>query len=522
MLTIANLEANYYLPQGAPDRMAVQKRLDGVAARLPEVLSGRLHPLGSDEGCVYRIRHLQLDLWVDLLSTTKGEMAHKWGRLLLQTISRALLYGSTGDVVRYDDHAHFLAAFLGDLLDGTAWSRWMYEEFSPLRGLPVGQVAAQLLAPRPELLGPVADRLRRGGQLERLLQALSPADVALIWQQGLGFEPPDITWQPPTDLLLAVLQAMGTGVALEATTTGWPRNLLRLYLTVALAQPRLAGKPAVAGIIHHLVRLHQLWQQRPSPPLWAALARREIDVPTALNAFLAGLDDELVPAGHWLREALATPAGREYVAQLTAAVIPPTVVTTDEATTREQRPLRLVTSSAGLALLMPTIRDLGVHEWLDASARYQVLLAILGEARQPSAQRDSAISWLAGVPRGEEEQARNAPVVWPDLAHWIDADELTESAEQATDHFGALPGGKMALVILRRFAAGLRGFAESSPSYLVQQFVHLPGELEVDDESIHVHLSHAPLGVVLRMAGRDGEQGTISWLEERLLVIHLP
>jgi hypothetical protein len=522
MLTIANFEANYYLPQGVPDRMAAQKRLDGLVARLPSVLNGRLRPPASDETAVYRIRHLQLDLWVDALDMADSTIAHNWSRLLLHAVTRALLYGGPGDVVRYDNHAHFLAAFLGDLLNGTAWSRWMYAEFAPLSGLPVGQVTAQLLAPRPELLSPVAVILQRGRQLERLLQALRPADVELIWQRGLGFDPPDTTWRPPAELLTTVLQAVGAGAALETATGDWQRNLLRLYLAVTLVHPKLAGNTVVAGIIHHLARLHLLWQKRPSPPLWAALVRQEIDSPSPLDELLAGLDGELAAVSDWLRVALATPTGRAYLAQLTPAVVPHDVTAGEEAAATKQKPRRMITSFSGLAFLLPIMRDIWPHEWLDAAGRYQVLLAALGKARQPLAWRDVAVSWLAGLIPREEEQARTAPVDWPDVAQWTDADELANAAEHAAGHLGPLPGSAVTLLVLRRFAAGLRGFTESSPGYLAQQFITLPGQIHADDESIHVHLNQAPLGVVLRMAGRDGEQGPVPWLADRLLVIHLP
>jgi hypothetical protein len=521
LLTIADLEANYYLPQGTPDRVATQKRLDGIVARLPDVLNGRLRPATSDGTAVYRIRHLELDLWVDALGMAEGVIAHNWGRLLLQAVTHTLLYGGPGDVVRYEDHAHFLAAFLGDLLDGTAWSRWTYEEFAPLRGLPPGQVAAQLLAARPELLGPVAQHLERGGQLERLLQALRPADMELIWQRGLGFGPPDVVWRPAADLLTAVLQAVGPGAALETTLGSWQRNLLRLYLAVTLARPELADNTAVGGIIHHLVRLHHVWQKRPSPPLWAALAQQEIHAPAALDALLTGLDSELAAARNWLREALATSAGRAYLAQLTPIVVPPDVLATAEPTPRSE-PRRMVTGCAGLAFLLPVMRDLELDEWLDAAGRYQVLLAALGKAQQPAAWGDTAVPWLAGLAPGEEEAARTSSVDWPEIGRWADANELTAAAERAADHFGALPASALALLALRRFAQELRGFADSSPAYLAQQFINLPGQLYVTDETIEVHLSRAPLGVVLHMAGWDGDQGPIPWLAGRGLRIHLP
>jgi hypothetical protein len=323
-------------------------------------------------------------------------------------------------------------------------------------------------------------------------------------------------------LLAAVLKAVGAGAALEATTSGWQRNLLRLYLTITLKGPKLTGNKAVAGIIHHLVRLHHLWQKRPSPPLWTALAWQEISTPAALDAIFTGMDGELASVRDWLHTVLSTPAGRSYLAQLVPAVVPHDGLADAGLATARQKPRRMVTAFSGLAFLLPVMRELEMHERLDAAGRYQVLLAAMGKPRQPLAWGDAAVSWLAGLYPHEEKMARTAPVNWPDVAYWDDADELTVAAEQAAEHLGPLPVSAMTLLVLRRFAAGLRGFAESSPGYLAQQFINLPGQIHADDDSIHVHLSQAPLGVVLRMAGRDGEQGPVPWLANRLLVIHLP
>jgi hypothetical protein len=512
MITIANLEANYYMPQGMPDQILMKRRLDEVVARLPSIVSDHFHPSASDATAVYRIRHLQLDLWVDALGMTEGEIAHNEGRLLLHAITHAILYGGSGDVMRYDDHAHFLAAFLGDLLNGTAWSRWVYEEFDSLRSLSTGQVAAHLLVSRPGLLGPVAAHLRRGQQLERLLQKLGTKDVDLLWRHGLGFTSPDLNWLPPADLLETVLQTLRTGTALETTPGSWKRNLLRLYLSVIVAQPKLAGNTAVAGVVHHLVRLHLLSQKRPVAVLWSALGQQEIDSPDALDSFLAGLDAESAGVGIWLRTALATAAGRAYLAKLVPVAVPAAAKTSLR---------RMYTSFAGLAFLLPVFRDLGLYTRQDAALRYQVLLAALGKEKQPVAWNDLAVSWLAGLAPREQEQARTFSLDWPDLAQWGEAHEPTESASQATEHFGTFPGSALTLLVLRRFTVGVRGFEGSSPGYLAGQFLNLPGYYQVDDELIQVHLSRAPLGVVLRMSGRDGEQGRIPWLGNRMLVIHL-
>ena len=230
MLTIQQFQSNYYLPAGAPDRAAIQNRMDRlVREHLPAVMADKLIPPPSDENAVYRIRNLRVDLWVDALGMNDGEIAQRWGTALVAATTRALVRGSPAQVVRFDDHAHFVAAFLGDLMAGQAWSRWVYDEFAPLRGLPVGQIAAHLLAPRPALLIDVAQRLAREGRLEALLQQLDTADVRLIWEQGLGFGTlPDAPVRG--SVLDRILEALAGGVALEHGEGALARNTLRLYL----------------------------------------------------------------------------------------------------------------------------------------------------------------------------------------------------------------------------------------------------------------------------------------------------
>lgn len=527
MLTIADFQANYHLPAGTPERASVQSRLDRIARRrLLEEMAKALVPSPDDEGAVYRIRNLRVDLWVDLLGMSDGEIASRWDRALVGAIVRALLRAPPSQMVRYDDHAHFVAAFLADLLAGQAWTRWVYDEFSPLRGLAVGQIAAQLLAPRPALLVSVAQRLARDRWLEPLLHRLEPADVRLIWARGLGFGTGSDA--PVRGVVLErILAALAGGVTLEqGDGDAAARNALRIYLQAAIAQPSLIGDAAVGAVSRHLALLYWVWTARPSPWLWEALAQGEIDSPAALASMLDGLGQEAT-ARDWLQVTLAQPSGRAYLARLVPIAIPKEAVVnevvapSEDARREQQRPHQIATNFAGLALLLPTIRDLGLHEHLSGEGLYQVLLAAVGSDYQPLAWSDAAPGWLAGVPRQELESARGAEVAWPDIALWDETD-MPHQACEAADRSGTSPGDAFARLVLRRFARGLRGFAESSAAYLAEQFINLPGHLLIDGEKIEAHLSRAPLGIVLQMAGQDGDRGPIPWLNSRHLWIHLP
>jgi hypothetical protein len=519
MLTIADFQANYYLPAGAPDRDAVQARMDRLAReRLPAAMADKLVPPSRDEHAVYRIRRLRVDLWVDASGMSDGEIARRWGAALIEATGRALARGSSTEVVRYDDHAHFVAAFLGDLLSGQAWSRWVYDEFAPLRGLPVGQIVAHLLAPRPALLIEVAQCLAREGRLEPLLQQLDVADVALIWEQGLGFGAlPDASVRAAT--LEKILSALAGDLALDLGAQALARNTLRLYLHAVIGQPGLAKIAATGAVCRHLALLHQVWAARPAPWVWTALARGEIVSPAPLTPMLASLPTDLAAARDWFMVTLAQPSGRAYLARLVPVAVPETRTAPKPETVGPEmlRLQRAATNFAGLALLLPVIRDLNLHAQLGRTGIYQLLLAAVGRDLQPLAWRDAGPAWLAGVTGKEAEAAREVDVSWPDVMLW----NTPEVDDADLRHLGPSPLSAFALLVLRRFAQPLRGFAESSAAFLAKQFINLSGHLRVGDESIEVHFNLAPLGIVLQIAAQDGDRGPVPWLDGRHLWITL-
>lgn len=519
MLTIAHLQANYAIPQGTPDGAAVQARLDRLAReRLPGVVASHLEATAADAEAVYRIRHLEIDLWLDALERADGDIAERWGRLLVQALTYTLLYGPPGQVMRYDNHAHFVASFLADLLAGRAWSRWMYAEFTPLRDLPLGHTAAYLLAARPALLAPVAGRLAQLDQLEPLIQQLTPEDVSLIWENGLGLgDLPPIPDPGGLDDVLAVVRQ----VALEpGERPAVARNTLRLYL--ALLVRRGPASLAAAAVCYHLALLSAAAHVLPAPAVWSALAAGEITTPGALAPVLARLAERLPAAAAWLTTVLSTPRGSYYLTQLVPLAIP-AAVPAEPAAAPKPRLAQVTTAFAGLAFLLPEIRELALHEFVGPAGLYQLLLAAVGQAYRPLAWSDAGPLWLAGLPATAGEKARAEPVNWPAPARLSSPKAAALGLSlPAEPTLGSDPPGVWANVLLRRLAAGLRGFAGSSPGYLLEQFIHLPGRIQRGADTVEVWCSRAPLGIVLHMAGRDGDQGTVPWLDDRRLVIHLP
>ena len=527
MLTIADLNAEYFIPAGAPDAAALRRRLDRVASgRLPDELARSLSAVGGDDNAVVRIRQLSLDLWVDALAMSDADIARAWGGLAARGVARALVAGPPAEVVRYDDPAHFVAAFLVDLLAGAAWSRWMYAEFTPLRDLPPSAVAAQLLSARPALLIPVAKRLDQTRQLEALISRMQVADVRLILRTGLGFDAAPAAVPDDAGALLDLLRGH---VALERG--GDPgvqaRNTLRAYLA-AMLHGLPSPSRSVLAVSYHLALLHALWSARPAPALWSALAAGEIEDAGALQPLLASLGQELESARTWLGAALATATGRAYLARLLPIAVPgihaPEPIDSQRRadTADRARQQRTASAFAGLALLLPVLRELALAEELGRPGIYQLLLAAAGRRLLPLAAGDLGVAWLAGLLPQEMAGAPAEAVPWPDIARWQAPASVDAGSEAAAAHLGQGPAAAFAWLALRRFARGLHGFAESSPGYLAAQFLNVAGELHWRADALEVRISQAPLRVVLHMAGRSGEQGAIPWLGDRQLIIHLP
>ena len=474
MLTIANLTANYYVPQGTPDLAALGRRLDRLLQQqLPQAAAGRLQPAPADADAVYRIRQLHVDLWFDNHAMADHELVQRTAALTMRTMTHALLHAGPNDVMRYDDYAHFVAAFIGDLLEGQAWSRWMYEEFAPLRNLPVGQITAQLLAARPALLLPVARRLNQTQQLAPLILQLQLADIRLLLRTGLGFASPPAL--PPAARRRELLALLAGRLELERKTDSVTeaRNTLRAYLAGALAEPTAAADGTLIAVAHHLALLVSLWCARPAPALWQALAQHEVETPAALAPLLNALGADLEQAGAWLRTALDAAAGCRYLAELVAVALPEVMDQPPLPSMRPSaaaRPARITSAFAGLALLLPTLRTLHLYSHAGSAGLYQLLVAAAGRALAPLAWGDEGIGWLAGLAAGEMAAARAAPIDWPAVVSRLAAADPGLAAAYDAAHDAA---GRISASCAR---PGRQPAFRPRPARLCRQFARLSGK----------------------------------------------
>lgn len=173
----------YHVPRDFPVPQTVQHRVDGVVAgQLASSCGSYLENyLSAANPEVWRIRKLNLNISLDAEFPDAVGVARNWGRAFASEVLSILDSGESDSVVRFPNHAAFLAQFFSDLAAGRAWGKWYYEEFSDLRILSERQAICTIFlrpdTPPVEVVLQLAS-LRR---LESVLQTLSDADARLIF-----------------------------------------------------------------------------------------------------------------------------------------------------------------------------------------------------------------------------------------------------------------------------------------------------------------------------------------------------
>jgi hypothetical protein len=504
VLTIHDFEVNYHIAPGIPERAGIQQRLDRmVQSRLVDLLDARLAALPADNDAVYCIQHIHLDLWLDMTQLTDVEIAERWGNAITKAIQYKLLYGQPGEVVRFESAAHYLASFIEHVLSAQAWSRWLFESYHMLRDVPPGRAIAMTLSGRRDLLYPVLGLLQRRQILDRCIDVMTPTDVALLWTRGFGFNQlPDI---PAESIQEAWLSDFLTAPMETGQRGARARNSLRLYLAAALQQRHLTGSIHLAALARHVAWLHAI--RVISPRFWTHLIADDL----TSDALLALIPDDMTTARRWLRHILNSDDGRAYLQTIEAHL--------GGAAQDTSKTTVLRTPFAGLGLLLPQIRQMGWWEHIGNAGIYQLLLAACGQTLAPLAWGDQAIPRLAGIDPQLTQRARETAIDWEALLATLDERAPPDDSAYLAD----TPAAAAVNEIYRRFAAGIRGFQDSTLAYLSKQFVYLPGDVHLsDDARLDIYLNRAPLGILLRMSGRDGERGALPWLANRQLVIHLP
>lgn len=584
-----------YRTHGPALAPAVFARLDRVAAeRLPTELDPTLSEFSAD-GAVYIVRRVHARTTVNPAAAADPVLAHRWGRDLARSVARAIIHdpGDGANVVRFASEAEFVAAFVADLLTGTAWQRWYFGAFARHRHQPAARAIETLLAEHRHDLPAILAALARRDMLESLLATIDARVLSLSnAASGHPDGSPDVQgWRP----LLAAATHLISTLDLWAAAAPEATALLHRWAATGHEQPdwrdRAALTDTVTAIIRWLVRTGLARTPGPDhhtrldaamagldwldlPRLTAALTipptgdaglpgrgaatttPRQRDLLTALERAIRDQHPNLEPSAPsspanaarllaalaqteptWAADPLApvlihriltawaahtgapphpdASAAREALAAVARLGEPATAVLAAlEDSIRAGSGDMFTSPVAGLLLLQRVLLDVRLaglaerHGYPPAGPGYllaAVGLRWAGPSGKADRRLDPAIRLLAGdeSPQSIAELDAAWRAVSP-AAHaaWRSVlDDLAARHQLTAVAAADDPLDHTAHTLLRIWARWLRDFEHSSPSYLLDQFVHRPGTVVVAPDRITVQLSRRPLDTVLEIAG---------------------
>ena len=475
-----------------------------ISEHLPAVMSELATPVLDRHDGVVRLRRLRVRL-EHVGALDEPALARLVAARITAALAEALARSST-DVLRWPDHAAYLAAYVEMKLGIAPAQSWPFVELAPLDLLTPSEAAVEVLHARPQVLVTLAANGARFGEPDRAVAALDEQACTLLIDRLLAGSPG------------VASMASIWAVAADAATTPEGRRGPAQF-AVALLLRALASSPsadavvvlpraaAVVSGLHALVRgLHSRGRAIPdTEQIRSVLASPDRALPPAIRESLEGtLADPLRRTA--LESVLDVVASRptrvprkveeEGVAERAAA---------------GSRVRVLASPVAGTVLLLPGVQRVGARPLAPHQLRAAVLSTLGGDI-QRSAATDSLLAVM--FPSDPHAEIGELPPL-PRRAVEALAHETTHLlvAEQGPRAWGDL--------LLADFAGRLPGLRSSSREWLQRQFLHVPGRLELSDEEATVILEGPALSVVLAMAGLDGSQGELPHLGGRRLRIVL-
>lgn len=490
---------------GQPDaRARLAKRLDNVVSdKLIEALERVALNFADETGAVYRIRRLDLRLWLNASRLNDAEIAHDWARALAQALHRQILDAGPDNVIRYPSQAAFLATWVSDILGQRVTGKWQYAEFDALHDLAAGQAISVGLLRDPRWIGPVLQLLSANRKSARLLAVMTLRDVSVLWQAWVG-EAPQLHDEVPLTLVQSALARRPDPPGFEpGNAASRARMALRWLMALCLG---LGGLPApvAARLAMQLGHLGAALHIVPAlGPLLASQAPDRAD----LRVLLAQLPDDLAQTRKWIAQLALQPGRAKNRAALVQLHGGSLAETTKTAATPERED-KMISAYAGVGLLLPALRDLDVWAPLGPAGRVAVLAQAMTGADRLLARADTGLRWMAGLPHNVVLDDHLHAVDWPRGAPLTDADKASHGDTSQTEVLRRL---------LDQFSRDLRGISGASMAYLCAQFLLRPGTLIRAEHSFVIRVDSVSLKVLLQLSGRLGDQGVLPWLNDAAL-----
>jgi len=298
---IRRFHANYLVSSNHPSPERIRARLDEVVTKsLSEALASTAEQRFSTTNAgVLLIRRLEIDVDVNA-AWERDQCARNWARQIVRSLDD-IRQGKEGsdNVLWFSDRAAYLASFLVDIANGSAWGKWYYEPFDGLRMLPTSAALRSSICDQPAT--GLAALLRLRGT-SYVIQALTTQDARRVLE-SLSGDMPGGDARHCFQALWSVWDMAELG-PLQAADE-W-HNALRLYLRVLHDHVGLARVTLKTSALALLRLARRCIAGSPSTVNAILTALKNGDVPTLYVAAGAGDAKVLMPLFHcspqWLQE----------------------------------------------------------------------------------------------------------------------------------------------------------------------------------------------------------------------------
>lgn len=560
-VTVNRLNIECQLPTGSRDGHRFVARLENIArGTLGDTLEDCLRPLDGSGDEVVVIRSLELELDIDLLLGER-EIAGLWADKIKKTLIRVLATTPLSGAVVFANASCYLASAILDIARGCARQRWYYRAFNGLWALPASAALRTAILDDIESGRAALARLS-GSELAEICSALGANEASRVF--SALFPAPSVS-RLDTGAAAAFVAAISPGHRLlwDGGGAGAEQQLLLALLAQGSGcVPREGDVAACAQCFSLLLVLRERYPQR-APALFqslmehnAGLLKSELSPgeiaglaplirakPEVIRALVQPLSPDSeqysVPAGAPLR--LATGFGNALLLLPHIYQLPLENLGDRPGPGKHQawplvRWLVLCCCQGGdrfhAAARDPLVRDFcGIAPgmvlpdalaWLDQQCTGGLTASLFAELERDVAPDGMySVAWLRGDRsvhiRGQSRKGCWTRLEMAALGSGAAVLPLASNSQrqQAMADFDSLwPGGKIPLhdctrallivlaqSVLKSFAWRLPGFANSSVSYLLRNFLGMSASLVVEDGHIDAYLSRVPMAVILNMAG---------------------
>lgn len=440
-LSIRRLNATYFVPRKLPDAGAARSRLDAVIERRLAAMCSRLLAQMLDQGdtSVWLIRRLDFDLALDVGVVDEDLLTRAWASRIAASLARVIARGPDGQsVMRFPDRAAYLAHFLRDMAEGSAWEKWYYDSLDSLRSLPQSAAMREaLLREGAEQTESVLLYVARRGWLEQLLSVMTERDVLRVYETLSGAHAAAVSEDEERKIVNALLAVWhNAGVRSSQSGMADAYNALRLYLALRLREPDRGSRGSLLSAVAHLLGFAEILRRINDPEeLLSSLTRGKL-AQAIEQARASGVTLYLESLPFIQRLANGNQAWLKALAQ--SVSLSAAVALSNE---KETRPRILNSSCGGLFLLVPAMLDMNLHRLIEAapytdseetdkeqSLRYLLFLKCV-RARSIDAAYDFVPRFLAGFDelpsfKGLSELSRAATAEMNQACLWLLLEEL--------------------------------------------------------------------------------------------------